>query len=66
MGLPSWQTASAVRLSFGPAADDDFIDQACERIRACGQSLRECCLVPSQPRTLAADGLTRFIVDGAC
>ncbi len=66
MGLPAWQTASAVRLSFGPAADDDFIDQACERIRACGQSLRECCLVPSQPRTLAADGLTRFIVDGAC
>ena len=66
MGLPAWQTASAVRLSFGPATDDDFIDQACERIRACGQSLRECCLVPSQPRTLAADGLTRFIVDGAC
>ena len=66
MGLPAWQTASAVRLSFGPAADDDFIAQACERIRACGHSLRECCLVPSQPRTLAADGLTRFIVDGAC
>ncbi len=66
MGLPAWQTASAVRLSFGPAADDDFIAEACERIRACGLSLRECCLVPSQPRTLAADGLTRFIVDGAC
>ena len=66
MDLPAWQTASAVRLSFGPAADDDFIAQACERIRACGHSLRECCLVPSQPRTLAADGLTRFIVDGAC
>ena len=27
MGLPAWQTASAVRLSFGPAADDDFIDR---------------------------------------
>ena len=66
MGLPAWQTASAVRLSFGPAADDDFIAEACERIRACGTSLRECCLVPSQPRMLAADGLTRFIVDGAC
>ena len=66
MGLPAWQTASAVRLSFGPAADEAFIEQACERIRACGHSLRECCLVPSRPRTLAADGLTRFIVDGAC
>ena len=48
MGLPAWQTASAVRLSFGPAADEAFIAQACERIRACGDSLRECCLVPSQ------------------
>ena len=66
MGLPAWRTASAVRLSFGPAADDDFVAQACERIRACGQALRECCLVPSPPRTLAADGLTRFVVDGAC
>jgi len=66
MGLPAWQTASAVRLSFGPAADEAFIAEACERIRACGSSLRECCLVPSQPRTLAADGLTRFVVDGAC
>jgi cysteine desulfurase len=40
MGLPVWQAASAVRLSFGPAADAGFIDQACERIRACGESLR--------------------------
>ena len=66
MGLPAWQTASAVRLSFGPAADDAFIAAACERIRACGRSLRESCLVPSVPKTLPPEGLTRFIVDGAC
>ena len=66
MGLSAWQTASAVRLSFGPAADDAFIAEACERIRACGRSLRESCLLPSGPRQLPAEGLSRFIVDGAC
>lgn len=67
MGLPGWQTASAVRLSFGPVADGAFIDEACARIRVCGESLRESCLDPSAPgQALPADGLTRFIVDGAC
>jgi hypothetical protein len=66
MGLPAWQTASAVRLSFGPAADEAFIAAACERIRACGRSLRESCLLPSAPKSLPPEGLTRFIVDGAC
>ncbi|MBV8035378.1 aminotransferase class V-fold PLP-dependent enzyme [Roseateles sp.] len=67
MGLPGWQTASAVRLSFGPVADRAFIDEACARIRVCGESLRESCLDPSAPgQALPADGLTRFIVDGAC
>jgi cysteine sulfinate desulfinase/cysteine desulfurase-like protein/glyoxylase-like metal-dependent hydrolase (beta-lactamase superfamily II)/rhodanese-related sulfurtransferase len=67
MGLPAWQTASAVRLSFGPVADDAFIDEACARIRVCGESLRESCLDPSAPgQALPADGLTRFVVDGAC
>jgi cysteine sulfinate desulfinase/cysteine desulfurase-like protein/glyoxylase-like metal-dependent hydrolase (beta-lactamase superfamily II)/rhodanese-related sulfurtransferase len=66
MGLPAWQTASAVRLSFGPAADEAFIAAACERIRACGRSLRDSCLLPSVPKTLPPEGLTRFIVDGAC
>jgi cysteine desulfurase len=66
MGLPAWQAASAVRLSFGPASDAAFIAEACERIRACGRSLRESCLLPSGPRQLPAEGLTRFVVDGAC
>ena len=67
MGLPAWQTASAVRLSFGPVADSAFIDEACARIRICGESLRESCLDPTAPgHALPVDGLTRFIVDGAC
>lgn len=67
MGLPAWQTASAVRLSFGPLADRAFIDEACVRIRVCGESLRKSCLDPSAPgQALPADGLTRFVVDGAC
>ena len=39
MGLPHWRAASAVRLSFGPAVDDAFIDAACARIRHCGAAL---------------------------
>lgn len=67
MGLPAWQTASSVRLSFGPVADSAFIDEACARIAVCGGSLRESCLDPSAPgKALPADGLTRWIVDGAC
>ncbi|QJD99734.1 aminotransferase class V-fold PLP-dependent enzyme [Massilia forsythiae] len=37
MGLPPWRSSGAVRLSFGPLADDAFIDAACARIRRCGQ-----------------------------
>jgi cysteine desulfurase len=67
MGLPAWQAASAVRLSFGPVADQAFIDEACARIRVCGESLRDSCLDPSAPgQALPADGVTRFNVDGAC
>lgn len=67
MGLPAWQSASAVRLSFGPVADAAFIDEACARIRVCGESLRDSCLSPGAAgQALPAEGLTRFVVDGAC
>lgn len=69
MGLPAWQAASAVRLSFGPASDAAFIDEACERIGSCGASLRASCLNTgadtSRPGD-ALDGLTRFVAGGAC
>ena len=66
MGLPESQTASAVRLSFGPAAEEAFIKEACERIRVCGETLRENCLAPSGNQALIGDGITRFLVDGEC
>ncbi|HEY9108541.1 MAG TPA: aminotransferase class V-fold PLP-dependent enzyme [Roseateles sp.] len=67
MGLPAWQAASGVRLSFGPLADAAFIAEACARIRVCGESLRDSCLDAGEPgRARPADGLTRFAVDGAC
>jgi cysteine sulfinate desulfinase/cysteine desulfurase-like protein/rhodanese-related sulfurtransferase len=40
MGLPAWQTAGAIRMSFGPVVDEAFIAEACARIRACGEALR--------------------------
>jgi cysteine sulfinate desulfinase/cysteine desulfurase-like protein/rhodanese-related sulfurtransferase len=52
MGLPEGQTTSAVRLSFGPAEDAALIEEACARIRACGESLRACGASP-EPGTSA-------------
>jgi cysteine sulfinate desulfinase/cysteine desulfurase-like protein/rhodanese-related sulfurtransferase len=68
MGLPEWRTASAVRVSFGPTADDAFIDEACARIRSCGASLRAGG-GPGVAEADAPDGveeLLRFQADGAC
>ncbi|RYF90254.1 MAG: cysteine desulfurase, partial [Caulobacteraceae bacterium] len=39
MGVPAERSASAVRLSFGPLADDAFIEDACARIAHCGRAL---------------------------
>ncbi|MBB5204256.1 cysteine sulfinate desulfinase/cysteine desulfurase-like protein/rhodanese-related sulfurtransferase [Inhella inkyongensis] len=66
MGLPAWQADSAVRLSFGPAVNQLFIDDACARIRSCGEALRACCLGSHTDPLPLTDGVTRFEVDGAC
>src|SRR5439155_10899369 len=67
MGLPEWQTASAVRLSFDATADSQTILEACARIHACGKALRSNCLTPKPSETLMSPELvTRFSVDGAC
>ncbi len=42
MGVPDWRAASAVRLSFGPAVDEAFIEAACTRIAHCGRALAGC------------------------
>lgn len=66
MGLPAWQAASAIRLSIGPAADQDFIQEACARIRRCGEALRRTCLVTSGVEPLPADGVIQLTANGAC
>ncbi|MET0520097.1 MAG: aminotransferase class V-fold PLP-dependent enzyme, partial [Burkholderiaceae bacterium] len=66
MGLPDWQAAGAVRLSIGPAVDDNFIAEACARIRACGESLRRHCMSPADNLPTVGSGITRFVQDGAC
>jgi cysteine sulfinate desulfinase/cysteine desulfurase-like protein/glyoxylase-like metal-dependent hydrolase (beta-lactamase superfamily II)/rhodanese-related sulfurtransferase len=67
MGLPRWQTESAVRLSFDAAVSSQVIDAACTRIIACGESLRANCLTPKPGGPSATpDLVTRFTVDGAC
>jgi len=40
MGLPAWRSSSAVRMSFGPLASEEIINEACARIERCGQALR--------------------------
>ena len=45
MGLPAWQSESAIRMSFGPAATEKEIDEACERILLASQALTQSCLM---------------------
>ena len=66
MQLPHWRCAAAVRMSFGPMADDAFIDAACERIRHCGEALRKTCLIPSEAGGAVSDGIVQMAADGAC
>jgi cysteine sulfinate desulfinase/cysteine desulfurase-like protein/rhodanese-related sulfurtransferase len=63
MGLPLWRSGGAVRLSFGPLATIGFIDEACARIRRCGQALRDAVLVPSALSD-ASHGLLQVSADG--
>lgn len=55
MGLPDWQTASAVRLSFGAADGADFVQAACTRLRACGDALRAHPIAGQAEHTLAGE-----------
>jgi len=63
MGLPLWCSSGAVRLSFGPSATAAFIEDACARIRHCGQALRASLLAPSS-LSGAAYGLLQVSAEG--
>ncbi len=56
MGLPAWRCAAAVRMSFGPMADQAFVDAACARIRRCGEAWRACAGLARDAATLDTAG----------
>jgi len=66
MGVPLWRSAGAIRMSFGPLADEEMIAAACARIERCGAALRASCLIPSDSAALPHDGLLQLGVEGAC
>ena len=66
MGVPLWRSAGAIRMSFGPLADEEMIAAACLRIERCGAALRASCLIPSERAAVPHDGLLQLGVEGAC
>ena len=68
MGLPRAQSEAAIRLSFGPAATQHEINDACERIAYCAKALGHSCLVNMNEldNKSTLDGLVQFKVGGSC
>jgi cysteine sulfinate desulfinase/cysteine desulfurase-like protein/rhodanese-related sulfurtransferase len=66
MGVPDWRAASAIRLSFGPLADEASIARACERIERCGAALRASGLIAADGGLPAQDGVLQLGSGGAC
>jgi cysteine desulfurase len=66
MGLPLWRSAGAIRMSFGPLADEATIGAACARIERCGAALRAGGLIASESAAVPHDGLLQLGVEGAC
>ena len=71
MGLPRWQSESAIRLSFGPAMTAPELDAACERIKQAVAALRHSCLLSAESATPADSptpqaGLLQLKAEGAC
>ncbi len=66
MGLPAWRTASAVRMSFSPLANEAFIAQACVRIAAAGAAIRAGHLAQSGVAPARADGVVQLASGAQC
>ena len=77
MGLPAWQSESAIRMSFGPAMTQIDVDKACARITSAAKALGQGCLTLDS-NTIQSDapnnmldktelkGLMQFKVGGSC
>jgi len=69
MGLETWRSEGAIRLSFGPALTAAQLDAACARIAEAGKMLASCCLLPTQANATATateSGLLQWRCDDAC
>lgn len=60
MGVESWRSAGAIRMSFGAVVTESEIKSACERIEQVGQALCNSCLVVAND----ADSLSGQDLDG--
>ncbi|MBE0362383.1 hypothetical protein PULV_a3005 [Pseudoalteromonas ulvae UL12] len=70
MSVDNWQSENAIRLSFGPAATQVEIDEACKRITQLKSVLASACLVISDSQVteqeVCALGLSQYKHQGAC
>jgi len=69
MGLPAWQSESAIRMSFGPAMTQDEVDILCERLSLAAQALVQSCLTIDNnilPNETELEGLMQLKVGGSC
>ena len=70
MGASDWQSENAIRMSFGPAVNQQEIDFACDKIRSLKPILEANCLVVSDSTSpqheVCAIGLTQLRHQAAC
>jgi cysteine desulfurase len=69
MGLPAWQSESAIRMSFGPAMTQEQVNHLCERIGLAAQALVQSCLTTDAniiQNETELDGLLQLKVGGSC
>jgi len=69
MGLDTWRSQGAIRLSFGPAMTVEECQQACTAIRRLSRIVQQCCLVLSDVEPLAdlaIGGLTQLKHEDMC
>ncbi len=69
MGLPTWRSQGAIRLSFGPAMTEAECQQACKAIGRLTAIVQQCCLVLSDAQPLAdlaISGLTQLKHEDLC
>jgi cysteine sulfinate desulfinase/cysteine desulfurase-like protein/rhodanese-related sulfurtransferase len=69
MGLPSWRSESAIRMSFGPATTQAEIDEACKRLQQAADALQQSCLIvadTNDDNDSLLDGVVQLRYDDSC